>query len=54
MNTRQPVSIDLADFQKLRELSKKTGIPVTVMLRRAITAWLETNEKKLTKALGEG
>ena len=34
----------------LRNLSKKTGVPVSVLLRRAIAAWLDANEGKPTKA----
>ena len=53
MNARQPVAVDRADLEKMRNLSKDTGIPISVMMRRAIAAWLDANESKLRKALGE-
>jgi predicted DNA-binding protein len=49
---RLPVNIDQADFQRLKNLSERTGIPASNLLRRAVSAWLDENESKLLKALG--
>jgi predicted DNA-binding protein len=49
---RIPVNVDAEDFQRLKTLSERTGIPASNLLRRAIRAWLDENEKQLLKALG--
>jgi predicted DNA-binding protein len=49
---RIPVNVDHEDFQRLKSLSERTGIPASNLLRRAISSWLEENEAKLLKAYG--
>jgi predicted DNA-binding protein len=49
---RLPINIDQADFQRLKKLSERTGIPASNLVRRAISAWLDENESKLLKTLG--
>jgi predicted GIY-YIG superfamily endonuclease len=46
---RIPVNVDAEDFQRLKALSDKTGIPASNLLRRALSAWLDENEAKLLK-----
>jgi predicted DNA-binding protein len=50
-STRFPVNIDAEDFQRLKALSDRTGIPAANLLRRAISAWLDENESRLLKTL---
>lgn len=50
---RFPVNVDAEDFQRLKALSDRTGIPAANLLRRAISAWLDENESKLLKVLGD-
>jgi predicted DNA-binding protein len=49
---RIPLNVDLADYQRLKALSERTGIPASNLLRRAISAWLNENEAVLLEALG--
>ena len=49
---RIPVNVDHEDFQRLKTLSERTGIPASNLLRRALSAWLDENESKLLKVLG--
>jgi predicted DNA-binding protein len=49
---RIPINVDAEDFQRLKTLSERTGIPAANLLRRAVSAWLDENEKQLLKALG--
>jgi len=49
---RIPVNVDHEDFQRLKTLSERTGIPASNLLRRALSAWLDENEAKLLKVLG--
>jgi predicted DNA-binding protein len=48
---RIPVNVDLEDFQRLKALSERTGIPASNLLRRALGAWLDENESRLLKVL---
>ncbi|MFZ0321875.1 MAG: ribbon-helix-helix domain-containing protein [Candidatus Sulfotelmatobacter sp.] len=48
---RIPVNVDHEDFQRLKTLSERTGIPASTLLRRALSAWLDENESKLLKVL---
>lgn len=50
---RFPVNVGAEDFQRLKALSDRTGIPAANLLRRAISAWLDENESKLLKVLGD-
>jgi predicted DNA-binding protein len=52
MNTRIPVNVDLEDYQRLKALSERTGIPAANLLRHAVSSWLNENEADLLKALG--
>jgi predicted DNA-binding protein len=48
---RVPLNVDYEDFQRLKALSERTGIPASNLLRRAIASWLDENEKQLLKFL---
>jgi predicted DNA-binding protein len=48
---RFPVNIDREDFDRLKAISEKTGIPTANLLRRAVTFWLDENADKLVRAL---
>lgn len=48
---RIPVNVDHEDFQRLKTLSDRTGIPASNLLRRALSAWLDENESRLLKVL---
>jgi predicted DNA-binding protein len=49
---RIPLNVDFEDYQRLKALSERTGIPASNLLRRAIGSWLNENEAELLKALG--
>jgi predicted DNA-binding protein len=44
--TRTNIFLTQTELKKLRALSKKTGVPVAALVRRAVDEYLERFEKK--------
>jgi predicted DNA-binding protein len=44
--TRTNIFLTQTELKKLRALSKKTGVPVAALVRRAVDEYLERLEKK--------
>lgn len=44
---RIPVNVDGEDHARLARLSKRTGVPASVMVRRAVREWIEQNEARM-------
>jgi predicted DNA-binding protein len=51
MPNKEPVTFHLTTDQraKLRELSERTGLSVAEMIRRAVDAYLEADERRKKK-----
>ena len=48
-----PVGLNGSQYRRLKELSKVTGVPHSVFVRKAIVEWLDKYEAKYTAMFAE-
>jgi len=52
-SNRQPVQVDPDVYGRLRTMSESTGIPITRLVNKALTAWLDTAGQQMASALAK-